>query len=151
MPTVNHSAKLAASIVAALAARAPLTALVGTRIFGGMAQQGSPLPRVIFHEIASTTDHQHDSATTSDPGIEETVIQFDCEARTLSGCRAVADAIAEVFNGARPGVIGIGGADIQASFKDSGGFAQNMDHDSGDGVTESHRWLVDYRFLWRDA
>lgn len=152
MPAVNHSANLAASIRNALRAYAPMTALVGfgasARIYGGMAQQGSALPRIIFHEIAGTTDHTHDSATTTDPGIEETVIQFDCEARTLSECRAVADVLAAVFNGASPGG---SPASIEASFKESGGFAQPMTYDSGDGVAESHRWLVDYRFLWRDA
>ena len=148
MPVSNHSAKLAASLMAALGAHAALTALVSTRIYGGRAAQGSALPRVIWRDISSVSEHTHDSATTSDPGIEDTIVQFDCEARTLSGCRAVADAIAEALNGASPGGAT---ADIQASFKEGGGFAQPLDHDSGDGVHEAHRYSVDYRILWRDA
>ena len=152
MPAINHSAKLAQSVVTLLKAHANLTALIGAgslaRLYGGRAVQGSPLPRVIFHEITHTSEAQHDSATASDPGVDVSVLQFDCEARTLSGARAVADAIAEVFNGGAPGG---SPADIQASFRDSGGFAQPMDHQAGDGVTEAHRISVDYRFLWKDA
>lgn len=148
MPTVNHSAKLAVSLMAALGAHGALTALVGTRIYGGRAAQGSPLPRVVWHEISSVPEHAHDSATTTDPGIEDTIIQFDVEARTLSGCRAVADAIGEALNGASPGGAA---ANIQAAFREGGGFAQPLDHDSGDGEHEAHRLSVDYRILWRDA
>ena len=148
MPTINHSAKLAVSLMATLGAHAALTDLVASRIYGGRAAQGSPLPRIVWHDISSVSDHTHDSATTSDPRIEDTIVQFDCEARTLSGCRAVADAIAEALNGASPGGAA---ADIQAAFKESGGFSQPLDHDSGDGVHEAHRYSVDYRILWRDA
>ncbi|MES2706078.1 MAG: DUF3168 domain-containing protein [Verrucomicrobiota bacterium] len=148
MPAVNHSANLAVSLVAVLRNHAPLAALVGARIFGGMAAQGSAMPRIIFHEISSNNDHQHDSATTEDPGIDETLIQFDCEARTLSAARAVTDAIAGVLNGAAPGG---SPADLQGCFREPGGFAQPMDRDTGDGVAEAHRISVTYRILWRDA
>ncbi len=147
MPTVNHSVKMVTTLRAALIAHAGIAALVGARIYGGRAQQGSALPRIIFHEIASTSEHTHDSATTTDPGIEETVIQFDCEGRTLSDARAVADTISEAINGAMiPGPP----AHLQACFKDSNGFAQPLDLATGDGITEAHRFSVDYRILWRD-
>ena len=152
MPTVNHTAKLAASIVTLLKAHAALTALIGAgslaRLYSGRAVQGSALPRVIFHEISHVSEAQHDSATASDPGVDDSIVQFDIEARSLSGARAVVDAIAEVFNGAAPGG---SPANIQASFRESGGFAQPMDYQVGDGVTEAHRISVDYRFRWKDA
>lgn len=148
MPAVNHSANLMTSLVAALKAHAPLFSLTGSRIFGGRAAQGSPLPRIVFHEISTNGDHQHDSGTTADAGVDDTIIQFDCEARTLSGCREVADAIGGALNGAT----GTDGpAELQACFRESGGYAQPLDEDTGDGVTESHRLSVDYRILWRDA
>jgi hypothetical protein len=152
MPAVNHSVKMATSLMVALKAHGALTALIGVgtacRLYSGRAAQGSALPRVIWHEITSTPEHTHDSATTSDPGIEDSIVQFDVEGRTLSGCRAVADAISEALNGAKPAV---GVADIQAAFRESGGFAQAMDYQTGDGVTEAHRLSVDYRLMWRDA
>ncbi len=152
MPTINHSAKLATSLLALLKAHGALTALVGSgdscRIYGGRAAQNSAFPRVIFHEIFQGGDHQHDSATSADAGVAETIIQFDVEARTLSGCRAVADAIAECLDGASPGGTP---ANIQAIFREGGGGAQVMDHDTGDGVAEAHRLLTDYRIIWRDA
>ena len=152
MPTVNHSANLATSLMVTLKAHAALTALIGAgtlaRLYSGRAEQGSALPRVIWHEITSTPEHTHDSATTADPGMEDTIVQFDIEARALSGCRAVADAISEALNGASPGGAA---ADIQAAFRESSGFAQPLDHQTGDGVTEAHRLSVDYRLIWRDA
>ncbi len=152
MPAVNHSVKMATSLMVAMKAHGALTALIGAgtacRLYSGRAAQGSTLPRVIWHEITSTPEHTHDSATTSDPGIEDSIVQFDIEARALSGCRAVADAISEALNGAKPAV---GVADIQAAFRESGGFAQAMDYQTGDGVTEAHRLSVDYRLMWRDA
>lgn len=147
MPTINHSAKFAKALTSALAGHAALTALVSTRIFCGLAAQGSALPRIIWHDITSTTEHTHDSATTSDPGCEESVVQFDIEARTPSGCRAVADDLAELLNGAS---LTHADALIQGAFKDSNGFSQAIEHDS-DGTGEGHRLSVDYRFLWRDA
>ena len=86
MPTVNHSAYFAAALHAALTAHAPLAALVSTRIYSGLAPQGSALPRIIWHDITSASDHEHDSATSDDPGTEESVVQFDIEARTMSDC-----------------------------------------------------------------
>lgn len=148
MPAVNHSAKLAAAIVAAMRAHGDLSALVSTRIYGGIAAQGSALPRVIFHEISSVTDYSHDSASSTDPGVEDSIIQFDIEALTLSGCRSVADAIAGLFGGAR---ITGATANIQGAFRESGGFAQPLAYDSGTSVTEAHRVSVDYRFLWCDV
>lgn len=152
MPTVNHSANLATSLMVALKAHAALTALIGSgsacRLYSDRAAQGSALPRVIWHEITSTPEHTHDSATSDDAGIEDSIIQFDIEDRKLSGCRAVADAISEALNGAK---LGGAAADIQAAFRESGGFAQPLDHQTGDGVTEAHRLSVDYRLLWRDA
>ena len=152
MPTINHSVNLAVSLMVALKAHAALTALIGSgndcRLYSGRAAQDSTLPRVIWHEITSTPDHTHDSATSDDAGIEDTIVQFDIEARSLSGCRAVADAISSALNGASPGGAS---ADIQAAFRESGGFAQPLDHQTGDGITEAHRLSVDYRLLWRDA
>ena len=148
MPTINHSANLATALTAALSAAGALTAIVGTRIYAGRAAQKSALPRIIWHEISSQPQHCHDSATSSDPGTEDTIIQFDCEARTLTGCRAIADAIGEAINGA---TISGAAALLQGCFRESGGFAQAMDHQTGDGVTEAHRLSVDYRILWRDA
>ena len=80
--------------------------------------------------------------------MEDTIVQFDIEARRLSECRSVADAISEALNGASPGGAA---ADIQAAFRESSGFAQPLDHQTGDGITEAHRLSVDYRLIWRDA
>lgn len=148
MPTVNHSAYFAAALHAALTTHAPLTALVATRIYSGLAPQASALPRIIWHDITSTSDHEHDSATSDDPGTEESVVQFDIEARTMSDCRTITDALAGLLNGAS-----IQGetADLQGCWKDSNGFAQPLDYDTGDGVGEGHRLSIDYRFRWRDA
>ena len=152
MPTINHSVNLAVSLMVTLKAHAALTALIGSgndcRLYSGRAAQDSALPRVIWHEITSTPDHTHDSATSDDAGIEDTIVQFDIEARRLSECRSVADAISGALNGASPGGAS---ADIQAAFRESGGFAQPLDHQTGDGITEAHRLSVDYRLLWRDA
>lgn len=152
MPAVNHSAKMATSLMVAMKAHGALTALIGAgaacRLYSGRAAQGSALPRVVWHEITSTPEHTHDSATTADPGMEDTIVQFDIEARHLSGCRAVADAISEALNGAKPGGAA---ADLQAAFRESGGFAQPLDYQTGDGITEAHRLSVDYRIIWRDA
>ena len=148
MPTTNHSANFAAALQAALADAVALSALIGARLYSGRAAQGSDLPRLIWHEISSLPDHCHDSATSSDAGIESTIVQFDCEARTLSGCRAVADAISAALDGA---VIAGDDAILQACFRESGGRAQALDHLTGDGVTEAHRLSVDFRILWRDA
>lgn len=148
MPAVNHSAKLITTLRAALVAHAAIASQVAERIYGGRAPQGSDLPRIIFHEIASNSEHQHDSATNSDPGTEETIIQFDCEGRTLSAARAVADAIAEALNGA---IIPGPPAHLQGCFKEGNGFVQPLDIQTGDGITEAHRLSVDYRILWRDS
>lgn len=152
MPSVNHSARLAASLITAMRGSSALTALVGSgssaRIYGGMAVQGASLPRVIFHDVSTLNSHTHDSATTSDAGIDESIVQFDCEARTLSIARQVVDEISALLNGA---IITGGSATIQASFRDSGGFSQPMAYDSGDGVAEGHRISVDYRIFWKDT
>jgi hypothetical protein len=148
MPAVNHSAKLAARLVAVLAASAPLSALVGSRVFGGLAPERSPLPRIIFHEISTVRDHQHDSATATDAGVDETLMQFDIEAGTPSAARAVSDALAETLDGAAfPGPP----ADLQACFRDAGEFGQPLDYDTGNGVAAAHRYSVTYRILWRDS
>jgi hypothetical protein len=147
MPTVNHSVNFATSLQAALLAAVGLSALISARLYAGRAAQGSALPRVIWHEISSLPDHCHDSATSDDPGIEDTLVQFDCEGRTLSACRTVADAISEALNGA---TITGDQALLQGCFRESGSLSQAMDHLSGDGVTEAHRLSVTYRFLWRD-
>jgi hypothetical protein len=147
MPTINHSAKFAKALTAALTGHAALTDLVSTRIYCSLAAQGSALPRIVWHDITSTSDHSHDSATTSDPGCEESVVQFDIECRTPSDCRAVADALASLLNGAsltHPDAL------IPGVFKDSNGFSQSLEHDT-DGTGEGHRLSVDYRFFWRDA
>lgn len=147
MPAANHSAKLAETVMQALLGCAPVTGLVGARIYSGRAAQGSALPRLIWHEIASTPEHCHDSASSGDAGIENTIMQFDIEARTLSGCRALADEISACLSGATVS----GTALLQACFRESGGYAQPLDQLTGDGMTEAHRLSVDYRILWRDA
>ena len=146
MPTVNHSAKLAATLTALLAA-SPASALVAARIYAAHAPQASALPRVVWHEIASMPSHCHDSATTSDPGLEETVIQIDIEGRTLTACRAVADAIAVSLDGGTY----LGVAHILAGFRETSGSAQALDYSTGDGEAEAYRLSIDYRLLWRDA
>ena len=147
MPTVNHSAKLAAAIMTALIGDTALSAIAGSRIYAGRAAQGSALPRIVWHGISTVSDHSHNSATTSDAGIDDSLVQFDCEARTMTGCHALTDALAAVLDGA---AIHGGAADLQACFRESGGFSQPMDLDTGDGVTEAHRISTTYRFLWRD-
>lgn len=152
MPTVNHSSKLISSIVAAIKGNATVTALIGSgssaRVYGGRAAQNSALPRIILHEISTTDDYQHDSATSTDPGITDSVIQFDCEGRTMTAARSVVDALAGLFGGA---AITSTTAHIQAGFRESGGFSQPLDYDSGDGEDEAHRISTDFRFLWRDV
>lgn len=144
----NHSANLITAVYAVLTSNADLSALVGSRIYGGRAAQGSALPRIIFHEISNVAEALHDTFTSNDPGIDDTVLQFDCEGRTLTDARAVADALSDVLHGV---ISNSADAEIQGAFRESGGFAQPLDYLTGDGVTEAHRLSVDFRFLWRDA
>lgn len=157
MPAVNHSANLFVTLVAALKGHAALVALIGAgaaaRLFAGRAAQGSALPRVIFHEISVVEDYTHDSATAADSGLTHTIVQFDCEGRTATAARAVMDTINEVLGGAtiagaRPGVAP---ANVQASFRESGGFGQDLAYDSGDGVAEGHRLSSSFKLIWRDT
>jgi len=151
MPTINHSVKLISAIIAAIKGNAAITALIGSgasaRLYGGRAAQNSALPRIIFHEISTTDDYQHDSGTSTDAGITESVIQFDAEGRTLTAARGLVDALAALFSGA---TITSATAHIQAGFRESGGFSRPLEHDSGDGEKESHRISSDFRFLWKD-
>lgn len=141
MPAVNHSAKLAATLTAWLGT------LAGGRVYCGRAPQGSPLPRIVWHEIVTTRDHAHDSGTTADAGVEDTVVQFDCEARTPTECRALADVLASLADGGTYS----GPAIIQGGFRETGGAVEALDYATGDGMAEAYSISTDYRFFWRDA
>jgi hypothetical protein len=75
-----------AALYSRLSAYAGLTALVATRIYPQLAEQGSAVPRVTIHEISVTPTH----AMGADPDLIRTRMQVSSWDTTYDGARTVA-------------------------------------------------------------
>lgn len=84
-----------AAIVTALAANAPLVALVSTRIYSVSAPDDTPAPYVVFQHIASDPGATHNELT----GATERMFQFACFGATPTAARAVRDAVITALDG----------------------------------------------------
>ena len=142
----NHHSNLAAAAVTAIREHDALGLLLGTRIYGVVAAQGSQLPRIVFHHITDSPSYDHDSASSEDAGVSESVYQFDCEGVTATQARGIVDSLDELFSGMSKK---IGSADIQAAFSE-GIFSQQIKHDEDAGTNQGVRMSREIRFLWRD-
>lgn len=73
---------------AALAAHAPLTALVGTRIAQNAVPQGSVYPLVVY-----TVQHAPELSLFNQTHADACTVNVQCWAETAAGASAVADAV----------------------------------------------------------
>lgn len=83
-------------IVAAIAASAPLVALVGARVYADEAPQDAAYPLIVFTTIAAVPVTSLDGASAQD----NYRIQFDAWAETFDAARAVCAALVTALEGA---------------------------------------------------
>jgi len=135
-------ATMLTSLHSLLTGSAPITALVGSRIYASQAPQGAALPTLIYHVIAAPTEHTHDGH-----GLSEAIIQFDIDATTPTSARAVADTLADLIDGKR---LIEGATNFEAIFHDGNEFT-SVAESLTQGTTQTHRLTVHYRFLHQPA
>lgn len=85
------------ALLTALAADAPLTALVGTRIYPVTAPQGTAAAYVTYEKVTGNPYHDHGGSG----NLRWARISYMCHAPTYSQAKAVADAIRDVLDGYR--------------------------------------------------
>lgn len=100
-------------MTAALAAAAPITAIVGTRIFADVADGSTAAPYLVWQVISTAGETTHDG----NRGIEFPLIQFSCWA---SG-KAAAIALASAVTGALDGNTLAGASNISFQFSNQSG------------------------------
>lgn len=121
--------------MAYLLAHAPLTALVGTKIKFGTADQGTAAPYVVLNAISKVQDYLYSGPD----ALVSTRMQIDCFALTWKSAISVARAIEARLSGAK---FTQGSTRFEGVFLD----AQRESFEAADATSESklHRVSVDY-------
>ena len=124
---------------ARIAGQSGVTALVGTRIYWGLAPQSVAGDFVAMHVISGPRDYTMQAAS----GLRQTRVQVDCWAGTYGAAKAIARAIESAVSGFKGTV---SGKTFQGIFID----AERDDDtsDTGDGVTR-YRTSLDL-LIWHD-
>jgi hypothetical protein len=128
-------------IVNQLRAYAPLTALVGTRIYPSTYPQNATLPVVIYQQTSRLPEYSHDGAC----GAEESRFQISSVAPSYSIARQTADAIRGALKPWEDH------QDVQSGITIGGVFMEDElpIYAAADVESQStHHILGDYRFLW---
>jgi hypothetical protein len=107
---------------------APLTALVGQRIYWDEVPQGAQRPCVVMYVVSSIPGYHMQG----EDCIKPVRVQIDCQAKTTVTKWAVARAVHDRLSGYRGTVSGIR----------FGGIFQQMDRDKSDKDTESNTLRV---------
>jgi len=82
------------AIWSAILASAPVTALVGTRVYPMMLPQGPTFPAVVYQRISTVPDMLVDG-----PGFAPIRMQLSMWATTFDGARTLADAVVTALHG----------------------------------------------------
>lgn len=82
------------AIWSAILASAPVTALVGTRVYPMMLPQGPTFPAVVYQRISTVPDMLVDG-----PGFAPIRMQLSMWATTFGGARTLADAVVTALHG----------------------------------------------------
>lgn len=95
---------------ALLLSHAPLTALVGTRIYWDEIPQTAQRPCIVMYLVSGLTDYH----TQGPDGLNTTRVQFDCQSLLSTEKWAIGRALESALSGYR-GVVG--GTNFQGMFK----------------------------------
>jgi hypothetical protein len=82
------------AIWSAILASAPVTALVGTRVYPMMLPQGPTFPAIVYQRISTVPDMLVDG-----PGFAPIRMQLSMWATTFDGARTLADAVVTALHG----------------------------------------------------
>ena len=82
------------AIRAAILGSAPVTALVGTRVYPMMLPQGPTFPAIVYQRISTVPDMLVDG-----PGFAPIRMQLSMWATTCDGARTLADAVVTALHG----------------------------------------------------
>ena len=92
------------AIASLLTAATGVTTLVGTRIYGGAAQEESPAPLLIYRKSSASRAEQADAGP---PQLVEALIEVLCVAPTYPQLKALGEAVRVALVGARGTINGV--------------------------------------------
>lgn len=112
-----------------LLADSNISALVGTRIYGGKLPQDVTYPAISYARISGERVHKLTGA--GDRAVPR--IQYDCWAESYTGAKALADLLRQRLNGASgtigSTVVGMSRLDGEREFYDDGGVVHRVSLD----------------------
>jgi len=132
-----------AGLASRLKADGSIASLVGTRVHAGIAPRSSTLPRIVFHVISSTPEHNMAGGA----GLRRALVQIDCFALGPAAATALSEAVRASLQGYSSGSWGSTFIQGVSMRNESDGYQEEAD----DPRIQVHRRILEFDIWYSES